>query len=370
MRAETKAGVFFIVGLAVLAVLTFKISDFSSLYSARYELHAKVQHGAGLQNGDTVSVAGVKVGVVKGLKLEPGDVDLTLLIDKQNHIHRDSVGVIAWQGLLGARYVDITMGKPEAPYLKAGETLAMKEAFRTETLVDKFDTIFSELHDTITGPSAEGFKTLPAKIDKALTSITEVTDDLRSGKGTLGKLLTSDETKDKLETAFKSVQEAADQVRDTINKNSANIDKAAASLGDVGPQLKEAIDNLNSIVKDVKEGKGTLAKLLNDEKMATDLQSTIDNLKSFADGLQSGKGLMGRLSNDKQLADDVTTAINNLKDISQKLQAGQGTLGKLLTDEGAYKQFDGLLSEARDLLRTLKEQIPVGAFGSAIGSAF
>lgn len=370
MKLEVKVGVFFIVGLIILAVLTFKISDFTQLILERYEIHAKVKHAAGLQVGDPVAVAGVKVGTVKNLKLETDNVDLTLLIDKTAKIHKDALGVIAWSGLLGARYVDITMGAPASATLKGGDQLPMKEAYRPETLIDKLDVVFASVHDMMTGPSADSFKALPKKIDTALTSLTSVTEDLRSGKGTLGKLLTSDETQVKLEAAFKSVQEAADQVRDIAKKNSENIDKTISSLGDVGPQIKDAVANLNSILKDAKEGKGPFMKLLTDEKMATDLQDTITSLKAFSDKLQSGEGVIGRLSTDKALADDVAVALKNLKDVSDRLGKGEGTLGKLLTDEQGYQDFQKLMAEARDLLRSIKEQIPVGAFGSAISGAF
>jgi phospholipid/cholesterol/gamma-HCH transport system substrate-binding protein len=329
-----------------------------------------VKHAGGLQVGDRVAVAGVNVGIVKGMQLREGAVEIAFLVDQKQRIYRDAWATVAWSGLLGTRYVDITMGTPQAGVLKPGDTLAMTEAYTPELLLDKMDGALSDVRNLLAEKAVESFKALPEKLDKALSSITALTDDARSPKSTIGKLLSSDEVYQKLTDATENMRLASEEVLRIAKNNSANIEKLITNISDAAPQVKETVASLNKIVSQAEQGKGALMKLLTDEKMGQEVEKVLSSLGDFAVQLEQGQGLLKRLATDQKLAADLAEGVESLKKVAVRLEQGEGSVGMFLKDEKAYKEFESLLAEVRDLVRSVKEQIPVGAFGSVISGAF
>ena len=81
-------------------------------------------NAAGVNVGTEVRVAGLKVGSVSGLKLDPQSyqVAVTLAIDPTVKVPSDSSAAIASEGLLGSSFVGLTPGGAPTP-LKNGDTI-------------------------------------------------------------------------------------------------------------------------------------------------------------------------------------------------------------------------------------------------------
>ena len=81
-------------------------------------------NAAGVNVGTDVRVAGLKVGTVSALKLDPQtyQVAVTLALDPTVKLPSDSSAAIASEGLLGSNFVGLTPGGAETP-LKAGDTI-------------------------------------------------------------------------------------------------------------------------------------------------------------------------------------------------------------------------------------------------------
>jgi len=81
-------------------------------------------NAAGVNVGTDVRVAGVKIGSVSGLKLDPQSyqVAATLALDPAVKLPSDSSAAIASEGLLGSNFVGLTPGGSETP-LKNGDTI-------------------------------------------------------------------------------------------------------------------------------------------------------------------------------------------------------------------------------------------------------
>ena len=113
ISTETKVGAFFLIGLAIFVVFTFKVEDLGSLLRREITMTTKFPHGGGLTEGDGVHVAGVKVGEIKELELLEDGVQVVMGVRADVKIRESSVATVAWGGLIGNRYVDISLGNPE-----------------------------------------------------------------------------------------------------------------------------------------------------------------------------------------------------------------------------------------------------------------
>jgi phospholipid/cholesterol/gamma-HCH transport system substrate-binding protein len=133
-----------LLGFAALAFLTTQLpSSGLKLNGAKagYRVTAKFDNVGDLRPGAPVSMAGVTVGEVEGIRFDPQDYKaaVTLRIDNSfNMIPEDSDASIQTQGLLGGKYVGIGPGGSET-YLKDGSTITFTQsAIVLESLVNKF----------------------------------------------------------------------------------------------------------------------------------------------------------------------------------------------------------------------------------------
>ena len=141
---EIGTGLFVLLGFTALFFLTTQLPS-SGLKlghaKAGYRVTAKFDNIGDLKSGSPVSMAGVRIGEVTGIRFDPQDFKaaVTLRIDPQfNQIPDDSDASIQTQGLLGGKYVGIGPGGSET-YLKEGGHIEFTQsAIVLESLVNKF----------------------------------------------------------------------------------------------------------------------------------------------------------------------------------------------------------------------------------------
>ncbi|HEY2416754.1 MAG TPA: outer membrane lipid asymmetry maintenance protein MlaD [Steroidobacteraceae bacterium] len=137
-------GLFALLGFAALAFLTTQLPG-SGLHiqhpAESYEVIAEFDNIGGLKVGAPVSMAGVQVGRVAGIKLNSTDYKaaVTLSIERQySHIPDDSDAEIQTSGLLGANYIGITAGGSDTFLRRGSQIQFTQSAMVLENLINKF----------------------------------------------------------------------------------------------------------------------------------------------------------------------------------------------------------------------------------------
>jgi len=115
--------------------------------------------------------------------------------------------------------------------------------------------------------------------------------------------------------------------------------KAAAALSDITDSAAQGIDDLSALIKDLREGKGTVGKLLTDDELFKQLNQFVDSANLLTTEIKSGKGTMGRLVSDPKTVDTLNAALKNVEDMTAKLNSGQGSIAKLLNDDAFSKSL-------------------------------
>ena len=132
------------------------------------------------------------------------------------------------------------------------------------------------------------------------------------------------------------------------------IKQVEVGKGTIGKLLVDETlyNNLNATIKDVNQlsaqmnsGKGLVGKLLYDETIYHDVRKTLARVDNLVAELQEGKGSAGKLLKDPALYDDLRKTTAELRKISEDLNAGKGTAGKLLKDEALHNQLASTLKK-------------------------
>jgi phospholipid/cholesterol/gamma-HCH transport system substrate-binding protein len=143
---DISVGLFMLLGLLALSVMVMKVSGISDLGATKgYTVTANFTDIGGLKVRAPVTVAGVKIGEVTRIELQPEQLNakVTMLLNKDKPIpYEDASARILTEGLLGSNYISIVPGfdddeeNKEHPYLRAGDVIAKtQEAVILENLI-------------------------------------------------------------------------------------------------------------------------------------------------------------------------------------------------------------------------------------------
>ncbi len=138
-KLELLVGVFVLAGLAAVAYLTIKLGSGEFVGSDSYLLEARFANAGGLGKGSSVMLAGVPVGRVEGIRMDPVDycAIATLRIINDVRLPTDTMASIKTTGLIGDKYVALAPGADETE-AKAGFRLTLTEsAVDLESLIGK-----------------------------------------------------------------------------------------------------------------------------------------------------------------------------------------------------------------------------------------
>lgn len=124
------------------------------------------------------------------------------------------------------------------------------------------------------------------------------------------------------------------------SSSSNTVNDFATSGTDLAQRLSKLSDEINGIVKDVKDGRGTVGRLFSDEALYNNLNATIRETEDVMQAIRSGNGSAGRFINDPALYNNANEISLSLKAIADDLRAGRGTAGKLLTDDEFYNRIN------------------------------
>ena len=138
-RLELFVGIFVLLGLAAVAYLTMKLGSGSLVGGNTYLIEARFSNAGGLHSGSSVLVAGVTVGRVERVRIDPADYSAiaTLRIATELRLPTDSMASIRTSGLIGDKYVFLSPGADDT-YLKPGTRITMTESsIDLESLIGK-----------------------------------------------------------------------------------------------------------------------------------------------------------------------------------------------------------------------------------------
>lgn len=130
-----------LVGAVVVAALAvFLVYAFATGKSARagYVLNARYEQVDGLSIGSPVLLAGVKIGEVTNMRLDPPTRKpiIGLLIDRNVKLPKDTAAMVMSDGVLGGKFVKLVPGADE-DFLKAGDHVQyVQDAIIVEELLD------------------------------------------------------------------------------------------------------------------------------------------------------------------------------------------------------------------------------------------
>ena len=139
-RVEIVVGCFLIAGFAALGWLALQLGEVPWLTGSKsYVINAEFNNMSGVKAGADVQIAGVTVGKVRQLRLnQDSHAVITMQIDRAVAIPVDSMASVKSQGIIGDKYIQISLGGDETLYQPGGTIVDTESSVDLESLISKF----------------------------------------------------------------------------------------------------------------------------------------------------------------------------------------------------------------------------------------
>ncbi|MFA4943097.1 MAG: MlaD family protein [Lentisphaeria bacterium] len=356
LSLEFLAGLFFALTLTILIVFTVILSR--GRFSRKAVEHlAEFKEVSGLSEGDNVQLFGVTVGRVEKVYLENLHVRVRLRLLQPVPIYRDHQVEIRHSSVLGGRYVAIVPGTPASGAQPTGEPL---HGVTPTDLVNETTKMVETLRDEVEKirRTFDQEQVVP-KFARFVDNINAVSEDIRAGKGSLGKLVQDP-----------ALYDRANETLASLNAVTTGLRDGKGTLGKL--MVDDALYNdLRAISGDLRAGKGTLGKLMVDDALYTNLTAASADLRTISATVAKGESTLGRLLlDDGKLYLSLRATLDSTREVAESVRAGKGTLGKLAMDPALYDDTRQTILEMRGAIQDFREQAPISTFGSILFGAF
>ncbi len=135
-------------------------------------------------------------------------------------------------------------------------------------------------------------------------------------------------------------------------------------LGENRQSVNEILSGLREIVTEIREGRGTVGKLVKDDSLFTEARDAVKNIKNVAEKVDTGQGTVGKLVNDPAVFDEAKEALKNAREVAEKINRGDGTIGKLVNDDAVFENIKQVSEDLKSVTAQVKSG--EGALGKVI----
>ncbi|MGZ3429920.1 MAG: MlaD family protein, partial [Polyangia bacterium] len=290
-------------------------------------IHINYDFSGNLQSGAAVKISGIKVGKVEEVRYLGGEIDpdtgkrvqvrvVAFVEDRvKESIRKNAEFFINTQGVLGEQYLEIQPGSWDQPPLDPSHSVPGVNPPRTDLIVARL----YEFLDSITGLLRDDKDVIKDFLQSGASVVRTLDDILKTNKAEIGRLLgnvdaLSKQAADLLGSIRAGVGDAS-----TLRATLGNIETISASIKrDIDPLIakaKKALDGVDRVTSVVGPGeRDKLQKALDElvtvgekaEKLTSDAQSLVADVKK-------GKGTAGALLVDPQIYDDLKELVRDLK---------------------------------------------------------
>lgn len=188
---KVKLGIFVAIGVALFLAGIYYIGETKKLFSTTFRISAMFKDVNGLQVGNNVRFAGINVGTIEAIEIITDStvkVDMILDVKTQKFIKKDAKAIIGSDGLMGNKIMNVSPGTTAFAMVENNDMIGT-------TIPISLDDMLLKLKNTTDNA---------ALITDDLAAIM---GNIRSGKGTIGKLFMDTVFADNLDKTIVNVKQ-------------------------------------------------------------------------------------------------------------------------------------------------------------------
>ncbi len=312
---EGKIGLLAVVTIA-LFIWGLRFLQGQNLLSASKNIYVEYKNVDQLKVSAPVLINGFEVGVVKDIFLKPSDLNtivVVLNIKGKVNFPKNAVSIIVNAGLMGGKAVEIRYSTPCAAddCIKSGDYIKGETEGMLESMLGRPEQF--EKYITSIRTNARGIlDSLDSSVKDPQSSFGRAFHDLEAILGSLKGTTTS------MDAVMK-------QSAGNLNATMKNLNAISANLAASNNQIKSLINNLDAVSLQLKNSNlegtmksaGTAMDKANQTLAKTDV--AVAELNTILSKVNKGDGTMAKLVNDGTLYTNITTLTKDMTKVSKNL---------------------------------------------------
>jgi phospholipid/cholesterol/gamma-HCH transport system substrate-binding protein len=255
MNNKMKLGLFLTVGILSIMISIIAAGSFS--LGRTYRAYAYFNNIIGVTQKAKVKIAGVDIGVLRGVSLENGKARLSLSIDRGVVLYKNASVSIVSSGIIGTKYLEINPGTPDNPEVKDGDVLASKESGSMEDVVNNMVSKLNAALDEFTGGAKKG---------NIIENLSDAVKDLKSVMQNISS------QNAKIASAISNLNDFSKDLAQISGSSKRDLQETAANI-------RIASEKLDILISKLYEGDGMMATLIGDEEVGREVKEAITNAK-------------------------------------------------------------------------------------------
>ena len=324
MTNEVKVGIFVVCVIAAFFALVYEIGDLNLTKKDTYSITMVFTTVEGLKPGSQLELAGVQVGSVRDIDLNRDyTAVVTADIFEDVRIPIDSTASIATKGILGDKIIVVKPGMSKNTLQPEGNLARTSIPPSLDSLLEQLGQIagnLSELSASLNatlgdqetvGSILANFQRLSedsaALVAENREDITALVSNMRDVSASLVVISRN----------FTSTSEDLRDITGTVRSGEGTIGKLVYD-DRVYDSLQESLESLQKLTSSIQE-ESTISLLLSDPTLYYNLVAISDNVKVVTDNLAAGRGSLGKLMNDDELYTNLNEAARNVNQAAQGL---------------------------------------------------
>jgi phospholipid/cholesterol/gamma-HCH transport system substrate-binding protein len=218
-------------------------------------------------------MAGIQIGIIKKIRLENGQARVEMSLEGDAPVTKSARIEIRPNGILGDKHVEVVAGDPRDPPLRSGEQfLVVDDRASMDRLINEVAKITKNLTVVAENIKAATEGDIDKPIGRIVHNVETITKNLAEF---------SDGQKENMAAILENLRDTTDTINDLVNEDGDASLKATVQRSLA--RIDNAMKNIDEVTTKINSGKGTIGKLINDDKTVEELNTAISGVNSFLD---------------------------------------------------------------------------------------
>ncbi|HWE25110.1 MAG TPA: MlaD family protein [Myxococcales bacterium] len=279
-----------------------------------YRVYAMFDDASGLGVRSRVQIAGIPVGQVDRIELDQATAraKVWLKIKQEYPLHRNATITKRSESILGDFLLDLTPGTPDQPLLRDGDEIrgvirqpGMNEVFnQLSKIATDIGAVTENMKRVLGGDQGEN------NLRTIVENLTRITDGL---EGII------DRSQSRVDAILGNVQAFTGNLRNIGAGGEQDVLAILRNTRDLTAEARDILKTVGGVVGSqdtgqLKESVGSIKSSM------AKLDASLENVRQITDKINTGQGTIGRLVNDDKLAKNLEQSTGALNDLFGAIQ--------------------------------------------------
>lgn len=231
---KIRLGIFITLGMAIFIVGIYFIGQRQQMFRSTFRVSGVFKDVSGLQPGNNVRLSGITVGTVEDISIvSDTSIKVDIIVDENTRkfIKKDAVAGIGSEGLMGNKVIILNPGTGGKKEIENNDTVQTIQPV-------SMDDIMLSLKSTIDNTAT------------ITTSLSKITNNIQSGKGTIGKLLMNQSWALDFDSSIVNLKQGSEGLKNLVDSSSVSF---AQNFDSIFVNLKEGSAGLKSLTDKAKK---------------------------------------------------------------------------------------------------------------------